>query len=239
MRPPKSDVTKDENHLEDLRLILEDVPDEIPRRGIIHVGAHEGQEVGEYFAAGFERVALVEANPQWCATLHARFDGDPRVRIFETAIADRAGTMTLHIHTSRRGSTEPASLLPMKEFNRIVTALHTPACVEVPVTTLDALAREQGLNAREYNFLSLDIQGAEMLALRGADATLRTMDAIICEVALLELYEGQALEAEIVDFLGTRGCEKRRTVYHTMYEGDRTFPAWGEALFTRRASLPG
>jgi hypothetical protein len=86
----------------------------------------------------------------------------------------------------------------------------------------------------EYNVVNIDIQGAELLAFRGATKVIAAVDAIISEVNLIEMYENGALEDQIVAFLGGHGFEKRHAVYHTLYDETSTFPAWGECLFVRR-----
>lgn len=227
----------DQDHASDLANIFADEALRgLPRRGVVHVGAHQGQEVGQYLGYGFERIVLVEANPRWCEELRAKFGGDARIRVFNYAVCDREGEVDLHIHTSRSGSTEPASILAMKRFREIVATLHTAGTVRVPATTLPALFARHGLDPGDYNFLNLDIQGAELLALRGAAPLLARMDAVISEVNLLELYEGGALEEDLVGFMATQGFDRRQAVYHPLYDENSSFPAWGECLFLRRAA---
>jgi FkbM family methyltransferase len=223
-----------QDHVDDLTNILDcEHLRSVAKRGVVHVGAHEGQEVEPYLRLGFERIVLVEANPEWHDVLLTRFGGDARIKIFNYAICDREGVVDLHVHTSRSGSTEPASILPMRRFNQIVTTLHTPRTIRVPGMTLDALFDRHQLRRADYNFMNLDIQGAEMLAFKGAASILPSMDVIISEIALIDLYEGGPLEDDVVAFLGRHGFVKRRAVYHTLYDETSAFPAWGECLFIK------
>jgi FkbM family methyltransferase len=228
-------IIAEQSHFHDLKNILDyGGLRDVPRRGIVHVGADVGQEVEQYLAYGFAKIILVEANPEPYRTLVVKFGADPRITIFNCAICDCEGWIDFHLHTSRSGSTEPASLLAMKRFREIVKTLHTAATIRVFATTLDALFAANGLDPAGYNFLNLDIQGAELLALQGASGVLRTMDAVISEVALIELYEGAPLEPDIVRFLEQHGFDKKLAVYHTLYDNNSTFPAWGECLFIKR-----
>lgn len=225
-------------HRQDLRNIFEtDYLRHIPRRGIIHVGADVGQEVAQYLEYGFQKIILAEANPKSYMTLEAKFGRDGNIRLFNYAICDRNGAVDFHIHTSRSGSTEPASILPMKRFKEIVKTLHTTDTIRVPAITLDSLIETCGIAPGEYNFLNVDIQGAELMALRGATNFLSSLDVIISEVNLIEMYENSALESEIVAFLADQGFEKRHAVYHTLYDETSMFPAWGECLFLKRSSM--
>jgi FkbM family methyltransferase len=223
-----------QEHRQDLRNIFEtDYLRNIPRRGIIHVGADVGQEVPQYFGYGFEKIILIEANPQSYKALEAKFGSYANVELFNYAICNTNGAVDFHIHTSRSGSTEPASILPMKRFKEIVKSLHTTDTIRVPAITLDSLIEAHGILAADYNFINIDIQGAELLALRGATKLISALDAIISEVNLIEMYENGALEQEIVAFLASHGFEKRHAVYHPLYDETSTFAAWGECLFLR------
>jgi FkbM family methyltransferase len=227
-------LIREPSHNDDLRNIFgHEAILTIAKRGVVHVGAHKGEEVEQYLSLGFQRIVLIDANPDACKDLVARFAQDKRISIFNYAVCDRIGTVDFHLHTSRSGSTEPASLLRMKRFSEIVGSLHTPATIQVPAITLDALFDEHGLQRSDYNFLNVDIQGAEILALKGATSLLSSMEVVVSEVNLIELYEGGPMEEEIATFLGDHGFAKEHAVYHTLYDENSTFPAWGECLFVR------
>lgn len=202
-------------------------------KGIIHVGAHMGQEVSSYLDHGYENVFLIEANPNLISPLKQRFVANTKIKIFEGAISDQDEQTELMIHTSRSGSVEAASLLSLKDFKKIVPTLHTPQTVSVSSYRLDSLVERKLLDPTLYNFLILDIQGAELLALKGAKEILKTMDAVQVEVGVIEMYEKQALEDEITSHLTSLGFEKIHSVYHELYDATSRFPAWGEILFSK------
>jgi FkbM family methyltransferase len=228
-------VITEQDHFHDLKNIFDH--EEVRRfakTGIVHVGADVGQEVPQYFSYGFENIILIEANPERHQVLLSKFGGDSRIKIFNYAICDKRGTIDFHIHTSRSGNTEPASILPMKRFKEIVKTLHTAKTIQVPAITLDALFEENQIAFGCYNFLNIDIQGAELLAFRGARKLLASVHVIVSEVNVVEMYEDGALEEDLVKFLDQQGFDKKHAVYHTLYDENSTFPAWGEGLFVRR-----
>ncbi|PIQ48573.1 MAG: hypothetical protein COW03_09310 [Cytophagales bacterium CG12_big_fil_rev_8_21_14_0_65_40_12] len=225
------DVTKNDDHQEDIDLLLKG--NLIPKRGIIHIGAHEGQEVAKYLALGFKKIMLIEANSELVELLNDKFRNVSEVVVVFQAISDIEGTIDFHIHTSRSGSTEPASILKMKEFNKIVKTLSTPKTIQVPTCRLESLFKDQ-YELEDYNFINVDVQGAELHVFKGASSILPHFDAIISEVNLIELYEGAALEEEIVDYLEKHSFIKEKCIYHELYEGERHFKAWGECLFLNK-----
>lgn len=74
---------------------------------------------------------------------------------------------------------------------------------EVSTTTIDDWAKSQGIN--HIDFLWLDMQGAELLALKAGQNILKTVSAIFTEVEFVEAYQGQALSGEIQHWLEKQG----------------------------------
>jgi hypothetical protein len=58
---------------------------------------------------------------------------------------------------------------------------------------------------RPADFLKLDAQGAELMVLQQAKATLADVALVECEVEFVELYEGQPLMADVDAFLRSEG----------------------------------
>jgi FkbM family methyltransferase len=231
-------VTADD-HVENMQTLLRALPDDLPRRGVVHVGAHRGEEVPVFRQFGFEHAVLIEANPQHAAALRDQFAADATVSVVASAVGDRNGVANLLVHTSREGSTEPASLLPLLELQRIIPTLTTPSTVEVPIVTLDEMWRRGLLDPMRHNLLVVDVQGAEAMVFAGARAFAATLDAIVTEMNVIPLYEGAVLEGELLAELAGQGFTPRQGVYHELFRGDDRFVAWGECLLVReRATQP-
>jgi FkbM family methyltransferase len=240
VKRPASPIITEQDHFHDLKNIFDhEELRSVPKVGIVHVGADVGQEVAQYFNYGFEKIILIEANPECCKILLSKFEGDPRIKIFNYAICDKQGVVEFHIHTSRSGNTEPASIFPMKRFKEIVKTLHTTKTIQVPATTLDGLFERHQIAFADYNFINIDIQGAELLAFRGAKTLLSFVNVIVSEVNVVEMYENGALEEDVVKFLDHYGFDKKHAIYHALYDENSTFPAWGEGLFIKRLGDSG
>jgi FkbM family methyltransferase len=201
--------------------------------GVVHVGAHEGQEVASYLRAGCARIVLVEANPEHCATLRERFAGTPEVTVLEYAVSDVSGPAELRLHASRSGDTQASSLLALKRFADAGT-LRAVGSVPVTAITLDELFPRHGLDPAQHELLVVDVQGAEAHVLRGAAATLPLLRAVLCEVELVELYDGAPPEEEIVATLAAAGFARTDRLYYEFADvrGQRGV-AWGDGLFVR------
>lgn len=222
-----------DEHAEIVNYFLGDFARATRPRGVIHVGAHEGQEVEAYLACGFRRILLIEANPELVDGLRARFRDRPEVQVHGFAAADVDGELALHIHTSRSGSVEPASILELKEFKRYVTTLHTPRTLPVRGRRLDSFIAEERIDLADYNLLTVDVQGAELKVFAGAGGVLAAMQGVLSEVNVIEMYDGGAVEPQIVKFLAGAGFRRAKATYHELYNEHERRPAWGEVLFLR------
>ena len=204
-----------------------------PPAAVVHLGAHHGQEVAAYRDAGCEEVVVVEANPEHCAVLQERFANDGRVRVLNYAVAEHSGTARLNVYASRSGDTQSASLLPLGHFREVGTVKPAGA-VEVPAITLDELYERHALDPRTHDLLVVDVQGAELLALRGGARVVPKLSAVLCEVALVELYEGAPLEHVVDTLLSEWGYRRLDSLYYELTDvRGQCYPAWGDALFVR------
>ena len=113
------------------------------------------------------RVVAFEPTPSSAALArrHLKYDGlgRDRVSLIEAAVSDRAARATFHKYD--------ASAMPY--VNSLVAAVDTDApavTAQVDVVTIDAVCRELEIVP---SVIRMDVQGAEIHALRGARATIR------------------------------------------------------------------
>lgn len=204
------------------------------RSGVIHLGAHLGEEVPSYLDFGYSPIWLFEANPDVAEELEGKWPGDDRIHVVSTAVGDREGVTEFIVHRTAKGSVESASILPLNRLGQIVPTFESRKKLQVPVTTIDQFAKDNGLHDA-VRLMTLDIQGAELMALHGAEHLLQTVDAVICEVNLIEMYSGCPLEKEIDHFFRERNFVKTTAIYHELYDENGYFPAWGECLWMNGA----
>ena len=196
----------------------------IEPRGVIHVGAHQAGELEEYLRLGFAKILYVEANPALIPALRAKAAAYPgKVFVAHAAASDVDGVVHLHVTSMDQSS----SILPLGKHLEIYPSIREVAKVEVRSRRLDTLLAEEGLAAADFNFLNLDIQGAELMALRGAPALLAGVAAVNTEINLQELYQGAALLGELEGFMAEAGFNRAAMVtpWH---------PTWGDAFYVRK-----
>ncbi|MEJ0067720.1 MAG: FkbM family methyltransferase [Pseudomonadota bacterium] len=122
---------------------------------------------------------------------------------------------------------ESSSILPLKLHQKIYPSVVENEIIEVPGLGLDRLMESLALDAGEFNVMCLDVQGAELRALRGATKTLESIEAISIEINFVEMFADCAQVEDIDDYLGDRGFDRVTTLspYHL---------SWGDALYVRR-----
>lgn len=194
----------------------------IAPRGVIHAGAHDGQEIDDYRRLGFQYCVLFEPQPQLIERLKARVASIPNYRVVGAALGSVEGRATLYTETANQGMS--ASLLKPKDHLTQYPNIPFNGSLEVPVTTLNEYFKND--EVQNYNFLNLDVQGFELAVLRGGLAIMHTLDAICAEVNRKELYENCAQIGDIDTFLIQFGFRRTDT--------DWCGETWGEALYIKR-----
>lgn len=191
--------------------------------GVLHVGAHVGEEAEKYHSLGIRNVVWVEANPDTLGKLEATISRYSGQWLIQAVVSDTDGEeVTFRVTNDPEGTTMSSSILELG-----VHKIHAPWVVEVEqkrltTSTIDTLVYERGVH--DCNFLNLDIQGAELLALKGATEFLKSCDYIYTEINSGYVYKDCALFPEIDDFLA--GTFSR-------LETSMTKAEWGDALYVR------
>lgn len=218
----QSPVEKSERPMIDYRKVLARY--RIEPKGVIHVGAHGGTENQTYIAIGFANRLFVEAQPDTFGTLSAALAGTGSL-CENIAVSNRNGKATFHHALDGQSS----SILPLnKHLDVHPDIVETKSC-EVDTIRLDDLLARDAYATMSFNFLNIDIQGAELLVLSDAVQTLRKMELLKLEINFDELYEGAPHVRELDSFLAAFGFVRADTfLWHAL---------WGDAIYVR-TSIP-
>ena len=195
-------------------------------RGVLHVGAHEGKEYDKYKKNSIAPVIFVEANPDLAHPLAERFASEKDVLVVEAAAADKSGEAVFNVTSMDQSS----SLLNLKGHLDLYPKIGVEKKIKVRTETIDNIVSETKIRPQDINLLVMDIQGAELLALQGADKQLQNIEAIQLEVNYSELYEGCPLIYDIDNFLYNKGFVRVKTL--TPFSEQ-----WGDALYVRKPKV--
>lgn len=190
--------------------------------GMLHVGAHQAEEFQEYESNSMMGIGLcfwVEAIPWRVEELRSFFANRPKHRVIHALAWGVSGVkMKLRV-TNRTASTSVFELGEHAKFYKDIKVTQT---LEMLTIRLDELISEKD----NFEFLVLDVQGAELEVIKGLGRLLENVKWIFLEVSKKELYVGGVLEDEIDSFLAGHGFKRR------FVEWDRN-AGWGDALYVR------
>jgi FkbM family methyltransferase len=164
------------------------------------------------------KIIWVEAQPLKALSLTNRLD-KKRHLVINAAVWDVEGIKMELIQTT---NTQSTSLLELKSHK-----LFYPDIVEAERSEINtAMLKDIIPNEHRPDFINLDIQGAELRALKGYGERIKELNWIYTEVNKIELYKGCALVSEIDDFLGSFGFKRVNTRWWRNH-------GWGDALYIR------
>jgi len=95
--------------------------------------------------------------------------------------------------------------------------------INIKSITIDTFFEKNNIDASKYNFWNFDIQGAELMALKGAVKSIKYAKALYLEVNEKELYKNCAIITEIDEFLSKYNFKRVLT--------KMTQHGWGDALY--------
>jgi len=171
---------------------------------VLDVGANEGlfaKRLRESGHAG--RIISFEPLSTPFTKLREACAADPGWECVRVAVGANRGTA--HINVSANWAS--SSLLELEERTVAVQPrVRYVGTEECEVATLDDF-RGALFDATDRIYLKLDVQGYELEALRGAEATLGQVEVLDVELSLVPLYTGGPLKDEVTDYLARRGFE--------------------------------
>lgn len=177
--------------------------------GVIHVGAHRGEEIPWYLHKGYAPIIAVEPQAGIFEQLHVEFGGHPNVTLVNAAMGREFGTLVLniplHLDRSSLDTMGASKYFPAPgqeyDYNRN-KLMHRQV---VPLMTLDGLMATFPDDQAFPNCLVIDVQGMEMDVLLGAQETLAKMDFLNIECSAIPVYDGEVPASNIVKYLRLRG----------------------------------
>jgi FkbM family methyltransferase len=184
-------------------------------RGVLHVGAHQAEELEDYRREDFGPVIWVEAQPSLIPHLLKRVKGSDDLVLEGVAWSRTGETLTFNVASNGQSS----SVFEMDEHLIHYPKIHNVAQIEVQTVRLDELVPDNA----DFDFVNLDVQGAELDALQGLSARLHHVRWIYAEVNRENLYHGMPLVAELDTFLRAKGFYRAATAW--------TGAGWGDALY--------
>jgi len=186
-------------------------------KGILHVGAHECEEIYDYERyIPRNKILWVEAMPDKVAISKSRY---PNLFIENAVVSDVVENVKFNISNNGQSS----SILEFGLHSTYHPHVHYVSSFEAQTKMLKDIICNYNIH---FNFLNFDIQGAELKALKGMESYLLNVDYIYTEVNTNQVYKGCAIINELDDYLQQFGFVRVETKM-TSFE-------WGDAFYIRK-----
>jgi FkbM family methyltransferase len=190
--------------------------------GVLHVGAHLGEEARQYEENGWLPVIWVEAQPKLAVKLRESLNPQNH-QIIEAAVWNLDNQkLTLHVASNSMSS----SLLEFGSHSLSYPDIKYVDEIQVKTKRLDSILDE----SQTPNFINVDIQGAELMAIESLGDLIKSFDYIFVEVNRREVYKDCTNVRQLDSYLSEKEF-KRVTTRWYFREG------WGDALYIRKNKI--
>jgi FkbM family methyltransferase len=187
-------------------------------KGILHVGAHECEEIHDYEKyVSRNNVLWVEAMKDKVDFCKVKYPG---VNIEQAVISDKNEKVTFNVSNNGQSS----SILDFGLHSHFHPHVVFVNSIELETKLLKDIICNYDI---DYNFVNLDIQGVELRALKSMEEYLHKIDYIYTEVNSDYVYKDCNLITEIDEYLLQFGIHRVETSWCEDYR-------WGDAFYIRR-----
>ena len=194
----------------------------LPAMSVLHVGAHEGEESESYEALGWRPITWVEAQPDLVAKLQARLDPETNT-VINAAVWDESG---INLSFNISSNSQSSSLLNFGTHASDYPGVRYVTTIDVSTKRLDEILPAEA----DFQFINLDLQGAEGRALLGLGLLLTKSNYVYTEVNKREVYVGCSLIGELDSIMTVNGFSRVATRWVP-------FRGWGDAFYAKRSEL--
>jgi FkbM family methyltransferase len=186
--------------------------------GSFHIGAHECEELDFYNKLGLtpNDILWIDAIPS--KVIEAQNRGIPNV--YNAVITDKDDDDVL-FNIANNG--QSSSVLDFNTHSQEHPWVVYVDKIQTKSITIDTFFERNNIDASKYDFWNFDIQGAELMALKGANQSIKYAKALYLEVNEKELYKNCGMINEIDAFLLQYNFKRVLT--------NMTQHGWGDALY--------
>lgn len=185
--------------------------------GIIHIGAHIGEEHLTYIDNGIKKILYFEPCKKNYNVLLQHVVLNENIQAIRCALGNRTGKIELNVDNYLQASN--SILKPHLHLTQYPDIKFTSQ-EEVDIIRLDDFPHDN-----QYNFINIDVQGYELEVFKGGETTLQHISYILTEVNREELYENCVIVKELDNFLSNFDFKRRETNW--------AGTTWGDAFYTK------
>jgi len=191
--------------------------------GILHVGAHKAEELNEYEKNEFYgngKIYWVEGQEDICKEIIQILDKSRNIVI--QAFAWNKDGEKLEFNLTNKSAS--SSLFSLDQHTIKYPEIFVREKITVYTSRLETVLPKDA----KFDYVAMDIQGSELMALEGLGGYIDQVKWIYTEVSRERLYKNAPLINDLDTYLATKGFRRRFTAW------DRK-ANWGDALYIRES----
>jgi FkbM family methyltransferase len=194
---------------------------------IVETGARDCSETAEFSRRLPDAsIYAFECNPSTLPVCRSVVENLSNATLIEKAVSDQDGVMPFYPIDQNLTDTEwadgnPGASSLFKASGKYPLEHYVQNEIMVNATTLGTFLKERRIP--HVDLLWMDIQGAELMALKGLGEQLQNVKVIHTELEFFEIYSGQPLFADIKRFLNRRGFRLAAFTSLGPYSADAIF----------------
>jgi len=186
--------------------------------GVLHIGAHFGEENNAYNDLGIQRRIFFEPLSSNFKVLKNNIGEN--YTLMNIALGNDNKKISMNVETANNGQSS-SILNPVLHLTQY-PHIKFESTEEVEMKRLDDL----GIDLLGFNFINIDVQGYELEVFKGAEKTLHNIDYIMSEINRDELYQDCTRIEQLIDFLSPYGFE----LVEQTWDGG----TWGDGFFIKK-----
>lgn len=190
--------------------------------GVLHIGAHYGEEYEIYEQNNIKNLIFFEPAPENFKILKENIND--KAILVNKALGNENKKITLNVETANNGQSNSilTPALHLKQYPHILFN----NIIEVDMVRLDDYINDNNLFDSGINLINIDVQGYELEVFKGAENYLNNVDYIITEVNRDVVYHGNAFIEDLDNYLGKYNF----TRVETSWAGG----TWGDAFYIKK-----
>jgi FkbM family methyltransferase len=187
-------------------------------KGVLHIGAHHGQEDSVYSTLGIENVIYFEPLVKSFNILKNRVPSNRILHNIALGNDEKMVDMNVEENNQMMSSSILEPKLHLTQYPHIIFNKKE----KVKMMKLDSIE----FNKNNFNMINIDVQGYELEVFKGSSDSLNYIDYIMTEVNRDEVYENCVKIEELDKHLSSYGFER----VETTWDGG----TWGDAFYIKK-----
>jgi FkbM family methyltransferase len=186
-------------------------------KGVLHIGAHYGQEDSLYQSKNIQNIMHFEPLTNNFRILESMVSKNSILH--KIALGNEEKNINMYVESVNTGMS--SSILKPKHHLIQYPHIVFDTVEEVKMNRLDNIE----FNRDDYNLINIDVQGYELEVFKGSEKTLEHIDYIFSEINNVHLYENGALLSELIDYLSKYNFK--------LVEENWAGETWGDGFFIK------